>query len=95
MPTLNQDPIAKVADPTVAEALQAILESVKALDAKVTSAFPGGDADGHRRGHEALIQMAESKRKLAEAVKEKTISALVWAAIVAIASAVWHQISPK
>lgn len=47
-------------------------------------AFPGGDFEGHRRYHELLKERNEEIRRLRRAVLEKTISGLLWAAIVAI-----------
>ena len=55
-------------------------------------AFPDGDVEGHKRYHQTMIQMLEEKRQLRQAVKEKTISGLVWLAIVGIGTAVWHEL---
>jgi hypothetical protein len=54
-------------------------------------AFPGGDVDGHRRAHETMIELLEERRKLRIAIQEKTISGLLWAGIVAGATAIYHQ----
>lgn len=56
------------------------------------SAFPSMDVDGHRRYHQTLIEMLEEKRKLRQAVQEKTMSGLVWLAIVGAGSAIYHEI---
>jgi len=55
------------------------------------NAFPGGDIDGHRRAHETMIELLEERRKLRVAIQEKTISGLIWAAIVAGATAVYQH----
>jgi len=64
-----------------------IMAELKAL----RQAFPGGDTEGHRRGHETMIELLEERRKLRIAVQEKTISGLIWAGLVAGATAIYHQ----
>ena len=54
----------------------------KHLITHINTAFAGGDPDGHRRAHEAMSNMIEEKRRLRVAIQEKTISGLLWAAIV-------------
>ncbi len=56
------------------------------------SAFPAGDVEGHRRYHEMQMEILAEKRKLRIAIQEKTISALIWIAIVAVGTAIWHEI---
>lgn len=53
-------------------------------------AFPGGDVDGHRRYHQQLIASGEQRLKLRQAIIEKTLTSLVWAAMVGLAFAVWE-----
>ena len=53
-------------------------EKIKNLE----GAFADGDYDGHRRYHKVLIESLEERRRLRKAIQEKTISGLVWAAIV-------------
>lgn len=55
-------------------------------------AFSGGDHDGHRRYHDTLQEMLEERRRLRQAIQEKTISGLVWMALIAVGGAIWHQI---
>lgn len=64
----------------------------KLVSDHINKAFPGADADGHRRAHEAMIQLAEEKRRLRVAIQEKTLSALVWGAIIALALALWTKL---
>lgn len=52
--------------------------------------FPGGDPDGHRRYHEEQIAWMEERRKMYASIREKTLTALVWAVIVAICTGVWE-----
>lgn len=56
------------------------------------SAFPDGDFAGHNRYHKYLIDKLEERRKLRIAIQEKTISGLVWAAVVGLGLAVWHEL---
>lgn len=58
----------------------------------VAGAFPGSDFDGHRRYHETIVEMLAERRRLRQAIQEKTISGLVWMMIVGIGLAVWNQI---
>lgn len=63
--------------------------------AQVINAFPSGDIDGHRAYHETMIEMLQEKRRLRMAIVEKTISGLLWAAIVVVLSALWLYIKEK
>jgi hypothetical protein len=62
------------------------------LEAHINKAFAGGDPDGHRRAHEAMIDMIEEKRKLRVAIQEKTISGLIWAAVVFIGLSIFNEL---
>lgn len=57
----------------------------------IRGAFPGGDVEGHRRAHEAMMELLEERRRLRRAIQEKTISGLIWAGIVAAITSVYHQ----
>lgn len=59
---------------------------------KVVNAFPNGDHDGHRRFHETQMEMLEEKRRLRIAIQEKTISGLIWAAIVIGCKLLWDGV---
>ncbi len=67
-----------------------ISRSVDEIIKKFDQAFPSADIDGHRRYHEAMIEDIEARKRLTQAIKEKTISGLIWAAIVAAATAGWR-----
>lgn len=56
---------------------------------RIESGFVNRDPEGHRRYHETVIEDLEERRRLRKAVQEKTISGLVWAAMLAIGSACW------
>ena len=68
---------------------------VDALERKFTEAFPGGDWAGHCRYHEIQIELLLERRTLRAAVTEKTISGLIWAALVATGLAVWQYIKTQ
>lgn len=65
-----------------------IEDRVEAFEA----AFPNGDLPGHCRAHQALIDDVEARKRLRQAIAEKTISGLIWAAIVGGAIAIWHEV---
>lgn len=52
------------------------------MERRFAEAFPGGDHVGHCRYHQLMIDDIEAKKKLRQAIAEKTISGLVWSAIV-------------
>ena len=58
----------------------------------INMAFAGGDPDGHRRAHELMILAMEERRRLRVAIQEKTISGLIWAAVLWLALAAWSQV---
>lgn len=59
------------------------------------AAFPNGDHVGHCRYHSIMIEQIEERRRLRIAVQEKTISGLVWAAIVGIGLAAWAYVKAQ
>ena len=63
-----------------------------AIEKHVKIAFAGGDAEGHRRAHEVMIEMLEERRKLVAAIKEKTISGLIWGGTIWMGIAILNQI---
>ncbi len=56
----------------------------------LSRAFPGGDHDGHRRYHEAVIERMELKNRLVRAALEKVIQAGALASCGWVAVAVWN-----
>jgi hypothetical protein len=53
-------------------------------------AFPGGDWDGHRRSHEAMIARHEAKARFYEELRVDLAQKGLWALIVGVATAVWY-----
>lgn len=54
------------------------------------TAVPNGDAVGHCRYHQLMIEDIEAKKRLRQAVVEKTIGGLVWSAIAGLGLAGWY-----
>ena len=61
---------------------------------RLKEAFPACDVDGHRRYHQLIIDNTEAKRQLTKAIKEKTISGLLWSGVVWLATEGWSHL-PK
>lgn len=68
------------------------LSSIETNLTVVSAAFPAGDFEGHRRYHQSLIDVLEERRALYRSLKEKSIMGIIWAAVVWIGIAVWHEI---
>jgi hypothetical protein len=73
--------------------LESLSGQVHALDAKLTdhireemsligAAFPDGDADGHRRAHEAMIQSAKAQQKFWEDLRLDLAKKGVWSVLI-------------
>ena len=78
--------------------LNEIEEQNKLRDTSIASlkdAFPANDYGGHRRYHEILIASLEERRKLRIAIQEKTISGLIWAGIILLATSLWEYAKGK
>lgn len=61
----------------------------------LTSAFPGGDPEEHRRYHNEVMDWMRERRDLWRAIKEKTLTALLWSALVGLGAAVWQTVKAK
>lgn len=62
------------------------------IERRFAEAFPGGDHIGHCRYHTLMIEEIEAKKKLRQAVMEKTIAGLVWGALVGLGIVVWQYL---
>lgn len=70
-----------------------VLERWRAdMERRFAEAFPGGDHVGHCRYHLLMIEDIEARKRLRQAVMQKTISGLVWSVIIGIGIACWHYI---
>lgn len=65
------------------------------LEALLKSGFPGGDPEEHRRYHDEVIDFMRERRDLWKAIREKTITALVWSGLLTLGSAIYHYIKAK
>jgi len=63
-----------------------VKEELAAHRAELLSGFPNGDAIDHCRYHEEQIKWMESRRKLYDSVREKTIAGMVWVVLAAVAA---------
>lgn len=66
-------------------------EDMEARLKRLEQAFPGDDPLGHRRYHDTQIEILDERRRLRIAIQEKTISALIWSAIVSILMWLWNN----
>ena len=62
------------------------------IERRFAEAFPGADHVGHCRYHELMIENIEAKKRLTQAVTEKTIGGLVFSALVGVGYACWLYI---
>ena len=58
-----------------------------------STAFPGGDLEGHRRYHILMIERTEEIRKLRVAIREKTLGGLIWALIVFLGLCIYSYVA--
>ncbi|MCC7304775.1 MAG: hypothetical protein IT558_00790 [Alphaproteobacteria bacterium] len=99
---LWQSEAAKIGGQALAEKLIGMADSLESLtrmeDRLATAetniktlfrAFPSEDIDGHRRAHEAMIEDINTRKRLTQAIQEKTISGLIWAGIVFVGGLLW------
>lgn len=65
------------------------------LEALLKSGFPGGDPDEHRRYHDEVIDFMRERRELWRAIREKTLTALLWSGLLTLGSAIYNYIKAK
>ncbi|SAL47524.1 hypothetical protein AWB74_02141 [Caballeronia arvi] len=71
--------------------LKVVIERVDDL----AKGFPGGDADGHRRAHEALIQRAEARARFYEDLRGELAKKGLWALLALLGVALWQYFKTK
>lgn len=74
---------------------EAIKDELIKLQNLITSAFPAGDIDGHRRYHEESIETMRDLRNMLKGVRDSTVTGVVWAVIVFVSLAIWSAIKSK
>lgn len=71
-----------------------VVEAIRRID-ELHTAFPDGDADGHRRFHEAMISKAEARARLYEKLVEELVKKGLWALLLMVCVAVWAYVKSK
>ncbi|SAL19794.1 hypothetical protein AWB68_00686 [Caballeronia choica] len=69
-------------------------EAIRRID-DLHKAFPGGDWDGHRRYHEAVIQKIAARGRPYQDLQAELAKKGLWAFIVGLAAAVWYYTKAK
>jgi hypothetical protein len=62
------------------------------IEKRFADAFPGADHVGHCRYHQLMIEDLAERKKLRQAVMEKTVAGLIWAIVMGLAIATWQYI---
>lgn len=62
----------------------------KDVERRFAEAFPGGDHVGHCRYHDLMIEDINARKRLRQAIVEKTVSGLVWGLIVGTVGLLWY-----
>lgn len=75
--------------------LDAVNRRVDDLERRFTEAFPAGDHIGHCRYHALMIEDIDSRKRLRQAIMEKTISGIVWAGVVVVGVSLWAWIKAQ
>lgn len=68
------------------------IETEESAIKKFMSAFPEGDLEGHRRYHQLLIEEAEDRKKMRQAIITKSTVSLIWVLLCALGAAFWAWI---
>lgn len=71
-----------------------VVEAIRGID-ELRRAFPGGDWDGHRRYHEAVIKRIEAREKFYQDLRTDLATKGLWAVIIALGGAVIFYIRAK
>lgn len=69
-------------------------EAIRRID-DLHKAFPGGDWEGHRRYHEAMIKRVEARSKLYEDLRSELAKKGLWALILTLGAAIWFYFKSK
>lgn len=68
---------------------------MKAMAATWKAAFPDGNADDHRRYHEALIRKAEARARLYEKLLAELVSKGLWALLILFVTGIGLAVKEK
>lgn len=84
---------AETPDPVMTgERLDALERWRADIEKRFADAFPGADHVGHCRYHQLMIEDLAERKKLRQAVMEKTVAGLIWAVLMGLAIAAWQYI---
>lgn len=75
--------------------MEAMDREIKTVAATMRAAYPDGDADGHRRYHEALIRKAEMRARFWETLLTELVSKGLWALVIFLAAATFYMVKEK
>lgn len=74
---------------------QAVLQAIAELSEQVkhlrTTGFPEGDAEGHRRYHEEVMQAMADRRRLRQELTTHLLKTSSWAALAGVLWALWEH----
>ena len=62
------------------------------LEKKIEDGFPEGNTTKHREVHERYIAQAADREALWKSIREKVLTGAVYAALIAVLTAVWQYI---
>jgi hypothetical protein len=85
---LKEFGISETTMPTINKTLDEVLRQLVQL----RNGFADGDADGHRRFHEALIKREEERSAIRRELISHLVKVSTWSAIVGLAIAAWRYI---
>ena len=60
------------------------------LKALLERAFPAGDLEAHFRYHMEQAEREQDRKQLWRTLRDKILGAVVWAALIALGTAVWQ-----
>lgn len=66
-----------------------------ALETLLKSAFPDGDPLRHKAYHDEVMEFMKERRELWKAIREKTLSGLLWSMMLTGGAAFWHYLKAK
>lgn len=73
--------------------IKALIE--QAIKDHAQTAFPNGDAHGHRRAHDMLINDFRARQKMKEDTLAKIVTGVAWAIVVGVGYAIWLAIKAQ
>lgn len=69
-------------------------EAIRRID-DLHEAFPGGDWEGHRRYHEAIIKKLEAREQFYQELRSELAKKGVWAVLALVGVALWQYFKAK